>query len=212
MLKSQELTEEEKKMTPLERHLDAYQKFGKYGWPKAFSPPKVGTRVIPDGKTCGNCWNFTHGRKCGDGGPKLTSRQTNYCQYSGNYFSETPEIVLTPVTDEAYSELKQAGADVHFAGSKDELLLHSLLVRAKYQCECAGTICKKHAGRCTVMHKAAGGATVFLVQPKNFKKANSLENSQVMCVACAGECTLTKMSVPKKKRKTVENPDQQLII
>lgn len=210
MLKSQELTAEEEKKTPEERHREMYDKYKKYGYPKSLMPQQVNTRKLPQGKACGDCWHFSHGRVCGPTGQRNTQVGVDYCQYQLNHFTEAPELITITITEENQNRLSDSG--VVFVGNKDELLLHELLVRAKYQCECKGVMCSLHKGRCGTLHKAAGGSTVLLMQPRNFKKANSLENSEVMCVACCSANTITKMSVPKKKKKMQENPNQTTII
>ena len=204
MLKSQEQTDGK---SPLEVHAELYEKYKKWGYPKFYIPPMPNTKKLPPGKSCGQCWNFEKGLNCG--GSNSTRSYTDYCYRSTNRFTE-----LEPMTVEstpAQRTFAQSKLEEFFGGNEMERLLHATLVRAEYRCECDATICKRHTGRCETRHVVAGGKTVFLLQPKNFKKPHSLENDQVMCAPCANACTINKMSVPKKKRNVKENPNQQTI-
>lgn len=134
----------------------------------------------------------------------------DYCYKSKNMFTESQQTIVESTPSQR--SWLQSVMEAKFSGSKEELHLRELLVRASYQCECVGDLCKNHDGRCQTLHVAKGGDSPLLIQPRDFKKPHSMENDQVMCAPCANACTLTKMSVPKKKRKRQENPDQQTII
>jgi hypothetical protein len=99
-----------------------------------------------------------------------------------------------------------------FTGNKDELVLRSVLERASYQCECDGSLCKAHPGRCGTLHVKRGGRSPLLLQPRDAKKSHSLENSSVMCAPCATACTVNRMNFGKKKRKKQQDDGQLSII
>jgi hypothetical protein len=154
---------------------------------------------------------------------------TNYCHWPENRYTESPleatgfvlglaagklatektkfeEIVF----DEGYRF--QPLIEQAFVGGDEEVTLRAILTRAEYRCECDGVLCKNHQGRCGVIHVSKGGPSPFLLQPKDIKKKHSLENSQAMCAACCTANTVSKMTVPKKKRKAKTDERQMSII
>lgn len=194
--------------SPLNHHNEMYEKYKKFGYPKYYIPPSLNTKKLQHGKKCGMCWHFSNGMNCG--GNNHTRDYVDYCYKSTNQFTEKEVLIVESTPEQA--TYMQRNMETFFAGNKEEILLHELLTRANYQCECSGKICKHHTGRCDTKHVKDGGKSPFLMQPRDVKKPHSLENDQVMCAKCANANTIAKLSVPKKKRKVQENPNQQTII
>lgn len=168
-------------------------------------------KELPGNKRCGDCWHFENGLVCSSPKSKLVRKDTDYCQWHENFFTETKlESHFIPEAWKNGTKAPVAG-EQKFAGSPDEILLHEILERANYQCECDGSLCKTHEGRCSTLHKRRGGKHPLLLQPKNFNKGHSVENSQVMCAPCANGCTITRMNL-KKKKKIQQNREQESII
>lgn len=173
-----------------------------------YPAPILTSKFLVGGKTCGDCWHFSNGLNCG--GTGNTQAKVNYCFKREKMFTETEPLMVAGLVEQPASVTFQQPKEI-LAGNKDELHLHALLERAEYRCECVADLCKRHPGRCETLHKAKGGNTVFLIQPKDFKKPHSMENDRVMCAPCCSANTIAKMSVPKKKRIVKENMNQQTI-
>lgn len=161
-------------------------------------------------------------------------RQTDYCHWPENLFTETePEKKIEPdhwlkmaqieweerrmrkstfiIFDEA-SNINETDFKSIFAGKKDEVVLHQILERARYQCECDGIICKGHKGKCQTNHVKFGGKSPLLLQPKDPKKAHSMENSKAMCAACATANSINLFNLDKKKKKAMQDKNQISIV
>jgi hypothetical protein len=182
-----------------------------------YPPPSTKSRVIPGGKDCSACWHFEKGLNCRNTkGVSLGGhRWTTYCHWPDNHF--TTEIPTSEQMDAAGddSQMERAITTIEkqqFIGNKDEMVLHMVLNRAEYQCECDGILCKAHKGRCSTLHVKRGGKSPLLLQPKDAKKSHSIENSSAMCATCATNCTMSKMGIEKKKKKVKQNEGQMSII
>lgn len=138
---------------------------------------------------------------------------SDYCHWPTNLFTE--EAVETIKKEEARPpvyEKETFDYGTTFAGNKDELVLRAILLRAEYRCECDGSLCRSHEGRCETMHVSRGGKSPLLLQPKDAGRGHSEENSLAMCAFCATACTVNKMNVQKKKKKKQQNDGQLSII
>ncbi len=134
---------------------------------------------------------------------------TNYCHWPINLFTEGR--VLEAIPTEVFKKQYEAFQEL-FVGGKEEVILHNILERANYQCECDGSLCGLHNQRCGTMHVKRGGKSPLLLQPKTIKKAHSEENSQVMCAQCATANTVNVMTINRKKKKAKPSEGQTSII